>query len=40
MIASKFRNPARKDYWASHPLLNVYFGSLTIEDLETIGVAA
>ena len=40
MIASKMRNPGRQSYWASHPLLSVYFGNLTLEDLEEIGVAA
>jgi hypothetical protein len=40
MIASKMRNPGRQSYWASHPLLSVYFGNLTLEDLEELGLAA
>jgi hypothetical protein len=40
LIASKLRNPARQAYWVAHPYLSVYFGNLTIGDLEEIGVAA
>ncbi len=38
MIATKMRNPARKTYWAGHPLLNLYYGSLTRADLQKLGL--
>ena len=35
-MAYKRRNPARKYFWAMHPLLSVFYSDLTEEEVESI----